>query len=116
MLELEVDADGAAKLGGQPRAQGEDLVEGRDGVAAVVGGVGGPQVGHALDGTQGAQLRERQVLDEPAVGPAQVGELGVGGDVGRRGELGVVAGDETPSAVQTRSGSMKSAPIRTASS
>ena len=78
VLELEVDADGAAQLGGQAGAQGEDLVEGRDGVAAVVRGVGGAQVGHALDGAQGAQLRERQVLDEPAVAPC-AGGRGRGG-------------------------------------
>ena len=49
------------------------------------------------------------------VAPA-AGELRPVGDVGRLRDVVLVAGDEPPSRVATRSGSMKSAPIAIASS
>ncbi len=102
VLGLRVDADRAAELPGEPARQVDDLLEGQDLVAAVVGGVRGPQLGQPLLGAQGLQLGQGEVLGEPAGhlpavdglrGPA-VGELRVVGDVGRQPDLVLVPGDQ----------------------
>ena len=110
MLELEVDADGAAQLGGQPRAQGEDLVEGRDRVA--------PSYAVLACRRSGTRSTARSVRSCASVRSSTNQPSGL-----RRwassgwAAMSVVAessaswrATSTPSAVQTRSGSTKSAP------
>src|SRR3954447_21184185 len=102
MLRLRVDPDSAPQLGRQPRAQLEDLVEGRDLEAAVVLRVGGAQLRDALARPQGLELGEAEVLGEPArqrgavdrLRRAAAGELRVLGDVCRARDLVLVARDE----------------------
>jgi hypothetical protein len=113
VLELQVDADDAAQLGGQASAESEDVVERRDGVVAVVRG--GAQLRKPLDGAQVRSCASfRSSTNQPS--PGAGGEVGAGRDVGRPESSASWRATSTPSAVQTRSGSMKSAPIRTASS
>ena len=105
--------------------QVDDLGERQDAEPAVVGGVERPQPRHPLDGAQGAQLGEREVLGEPAGQLLAVDLLGASG--GRRTPGGAATSVErdssfswratsTPSRVTTRSGSMRSAPRSMASS
>ena len=76
-----------------------------------------PDVGDPLLRPEGRELGQGEVLGEPpghghavdGLGRPASGELGVQGDVGRAADLVLVAGDEHPSVVETRSGSMKSA-------
>jgi len=104
VLGLGVDADRPPELVGQPLHKVDDLLERRDLVEAVVGGVARPQRGDALLGPQRLQLGQREVLGEPAAQGHAVdhlcglpgGELGVAGDVGRARDLVLVAGHEHP--------------------
>ena len=94
-----VDADAAAGLARPALRGADDLLEGRDLVAAVELL---RALGDRLDRAQRADLGEREVGGEPAgdgravdVGrPLAVGELGVRGDVGGVGDVRLVAGDQ----------------------
>jgi CHAD domain-containing protein len=86
VLELGDEPDAAVQLVGDPGAQVDDLLEGRDAVATVVDGVALAHRGQALCGPQ----RRREVLHEPVVGVGDAvdhlrgspaGELGVVRDV-----------------------------------
>jgi hypothetical protein len=97
-LRLGVDTDRATELRGQPRPQSEDLGKGRHRVVPVEAGVRRSERREPLDHAQGAELGEREVVDEPpgARRPvddpagAPVGELGAGRDVGARPQLRLV--------------------------
>ena len=67
MLELGDDPDRAGAARAELVAQVDDLLEGRDLVAAVVERVALADVGQPLLGAQRLQLGEREVLGEPAV-------------------------------------------------
>ena len=104
VLGLRVDPDPAA---GAPRlllGQVQHLVEGGDPELAVVARVVGPHLGQPLLRPQRLELGVGEVLGEPAgdllavdrLRGLAVGELRVVGDVGRAGDVVLVAGDEHP--------------------
>ena len=102
VLGLGVDADHPAAASDSRPARSMISWKRRDLVAAVVGGVVGPQLGEPLLGPQRLQLGEGEVLGEPAgdrdavdgLGGPAGGELGVVGDVGGTGDLVLVPGDQ----------------------
>ncbi len=81
---------------------GQHLGQRRDTLGPVVVRVGRTRARHPLARGEGLELGDGEVLDEPpalgdavdGAGGAEVGELGTRRDVGRRAELGVVAGDQ----------------------
>ena len=98
-LELDVQPDLAVPAPGLLGQQQEQLVEGGDLEPAVPPGVARPPLGQPLDGAQRLQLRQREVLAEPAahlaavehLDGAPVGELRVPRHVGGVADLGLVA-------------------------
>ena len=102
VLGLGVDADRAAQLARQALGEVDDLLERRHLEAAVVDRVALADLRDPLLRAQRLELGEREVLGEPAgdrravdrLRRAAGGELGMRGDVGRRGDVVLVAGDE----------------------
>ena len=66
VLELGEHPDRAVVGGAGAGQRRSTSAERQDAEVAVVGGVQRPELGHPLDGAQGAQLGEREVLGEPA--------------------------------------------------
>ncbi len=129
MLGLRIDADtpgrrlvararrmGAHHIGAVHQIQ--DFIERRNLELTIKARIGRSQVSDALARPQGFQFSKREVFGEPALdgGPiddlagATVGELRVEFDIGGSADLILMARDQHPSRVLTRSGSTKSAP------
>ena len=102
VLGLGIDADRAAQLVRQALGEVDHLLERGHLEAAVVDRVALADLRDPLLRAQRLELGEREVLGEPAggrravdlLGRAAGGELGPVGDVGRRGDVVLVAGDE----------------------
>ena len=101
-LRLGVDTDRAAEFGGTAAPEGRGSRRRSAPVEPVEAGVRRPERRQPLDHAQGAQLGEREVVDEPAgarcpvddAGGAPVGELGAARDVGGRPQLRLVPRDQ----------------------
>ena len=102
VLGLGVDADGAPQLAAEPLAQPQHLLEGRHLEQPVVHGVLLADRRQPLDRPQRLELGQGEVVGQPAGhrDPVEgdrappVGELRLGGDIGRAGDLRLVPGDQ----------------------
>ena len=118
MLGLGIDANRTAACLAEALGQLDDFVERRDLKLAVVGV---RSKGQPLSRAERLDLREREVFGEPAgdrLAVDRLRSLAIGKpirDVGRAADFVSCRAISTPSFVETRSGSMKSAPISTAS-